>query len=366
MMNVILDTNAFIYLYNLEKGFNVPTKWNKKKFDGSTYMKLIKSAKYIIITGETLHELVYQSIVNTGDTRQFDEQYQFILQLNKRQDKLNNLIILNWRNGMYFDMDKYKIYCEGEKKTDINEIVFPRLDTEKRFLRLFMNLLTVSINNVMFELIEDIVYTDLHSTIIKEVNKLVDTELDELYREYYITRTIKKGDFEKFLDKSIKIILYEMLSSTQLNFKLCDIHVEFYKAINNREKYGVTYIKKFFNIINSSRVLSEEKIDFKSVFLKELKFNLQRKELQNLSIVEKEFIESILVKYMFNHRRLSKNDIVDFFIITSIENTDLFTPNGVKINEPIKLVTFDTIMYEFSKEKAYLYDSDVYNRFLVN
>ena len=71
MNNIILDTNAFIYLMNIEKGKKNTICIEKRLVDDQVFYNLCRDANHLFVTGQTLYELFWQSIENTGDIFEF-------------------------------------------------------------------------------------------------------------------------------------------------------------------------------------------------------------------------------------------------------------------------------------------------------
>ena len=102
-------------------------------------------------------------------------------------------------------------------------------------------------------------------------------------------------------------------------------------------------------------------------------FIMDKMDENNMCIIEFNFIQYILEKYISDKRALKKNDIIDCLIISCLDtNVDLIIDGDVDIEkdnipsqEDTCVITFDKMLFNFSKQYQWMYNEAVYNEFFI-
>ena len=95
--NILLDTNAFIYLMRNEKECSNTISLENRQINESKFYDECKNANYLFITSQTLYEIFWQSIKKTKKIDQFAYYYDQII---KFKNKYNvKFSILNDTDG---------------------------------------------------------------------------------------------------------------------------------------------------------------------------------------------------------------------------------------------------------------------------
>ena len=69
--NIILDTNAFIYLTNIERNIENALYIEKKPVNEKVFYDYCINSNHLFVTGQTLYELFWQSVEKTNDIYEF-------------------------------------------------------------------------------------------------------------------------------------------------------------------------------------------------------------------------------------------------------------------------------------------------------
>lgn len=97
--NILLDTNAFIYLMRNEKECSNTISLENRQINESKFYDECKNANYLFITSQTLYEIFWQSIKKTKKIDQFAYYYDQII---KFKNKYNvKFSILNDTDGEF-------------------------------------------------------------------------------------------------------------------------------------------------------------------------------------------------------------------------------------------------------------------------
>ena len=131
--NILLDTNAFIYLMRNEKECSNTISLENRQINESNFYDECKNANYLFITSQTLYEIFWQSIKKTKKIDQFAYYYDQII---KFKNKYNvKFSILNDTDGEFelrlFE-DQYK-----DNKVDINQSMLFNNRISRRILWYF-------------------------------------------------------------------------------------------------------------------------------------------------------------------------------------------------------------------------------------
>ena len=122
MNNIILDTNAFIYLMRNEKECSNTISLENRQINESKFYDECKNANYLFITSQTLYEIFWQSIKKTKKIDQFAYYYDQIIKFKNKyyQPYLDNelkcfkpktevLVINAFNNDLIVSIDE-KVY----------------------------------------------------------------------------------------------------------------------------------------------------------------------------------------------------------------------------------------------------------------
>ena len=111
--NILLDTNAFIYLMRNEKECSNTISLENRQINESNFYDECKNANYLFITSQTLYEIFWQSIKKTKKIDQFAYYYDQII---KFKNKYNvKFSILNDTDGEF----ELRLF-EDQYKDDMN------------------------------------------------------------------------------------------------------------------------------------------------------------------------------------------------------------------------------------------------------
>lgn len=97
--NIILDTNAFTYLMNIEKGKKNTIFLNRRPVDDKIFYDYCQNVNCLFVTGQTLYELFWQSVEKTGGIEEFAVLYDAIAKYRRIYNV--KFSILNDADGMF-------------------------------------------------------------------------------------------------------------------------------------------------------------------------------------------------------------------------------------------------------------------------
>jgi len=359
MKQVILDTNAVRYFYQIEccNGEGVRDKVMKKyHFDKQKYIQFLQTVSSISIPATTKFELFFQAY-RKGEpdlllkynelTQRYKEKYGIdIFILNPREPELK------------FDQ---KQLAEDLKRGLIQTELYikPRIEHEVKLMQgIFITLIGT---------LSDVVYKDLEidkndaGLIFGFVCNQMYSRLRDLYNQYYLDKGLKMGIDE--VDTKIDEILLDstrnafMLMNAKMSKEYPESSIENEKVsfdANSTSEYlrvllqlGSKYTQNDY-LISLDKALNEIRLtkDFA-----ETEIGYFRYLLQNALNGAKKIVH--------------KNDIADYTIITMLsEKVTLKVLEGNGKKEELKLITFDKKMHEFSKNNDVMYDEAIYDEFL--
>ena len=78
MSDLILDTNAYRYLFDIKNGGNPTINVNGKLISNDKFVEFCGKCENLYITGETLFELFWQSIEKDNAVDDFVNKYSFM------------------------------------------------------------------------------------------------------------------------------------------------------------------------------------------------------------------------------------------------------------------------------------------------
>lgn len=360
MKQIILDTNAVRYFYQIEccNGEGVRDKVMKKYyFDKQKICPIFANDSSISIPATTKFELFFQAyrkgepdlLVKYNElTQHYKEAYGIdiyiinpgVSELKYHQEQLAE----DLKNGL-IQTEKY---------------ISPRIEHEVKLMQgLFFTLIGT---------ISDVVYKDLEieESVAGLVSGLIWSQmysrLYDLYNKYYLDKELHMSIDD--VDKRIDEILLEsirnafILMNIQMNKEHPESVIEearvLYNASSTSEylrvllQIGTKYTQDDY-LISLDRALNELRLE------------------KDFAETEIEYFRYLLHNVLNGAKKIiHKNDIADYTIITMLnEKVTLRVLEGNGKKEELKLVTFDKKMYEFSKKNNVMYDEEIYNKFLT-
>lgn len=360
MKQVILDTNAVRYFYQIEccNGEGVRHKVMRKYyFDKQKYIQFMRTVSSISIPATTKFELFFQAyrkgepdlLIKYNDlTQHYKEAYGIdiyiinpgVPELKYHQEQLAE----DLKNGL-IQTEKY---------------ISPRIEHEVKLMQsLFLTLIGT---------ISDVVYKDLEieesvaecgfGVIVSQMY----SKIYNLYKQYYLNKELHMGLDD--VDKRIDEILLESIREA---FIFMNEHMN-----KEHPKNAIEEAKVLYNASCTSEYL-RVLLQIGTKYTQD-DYRISLDKTLNELRLEKDFAETemeyfrYLLYDIFNGTKMiiHKNDIADYTIITLLnEKVTLRVLEGNGKKEELKLVTFDKKMYEFSKKNNVMYDEEIYNQFLT-
>lgn len=146
MRKIILDTNAFRYLYQVIANEDTPLQIMGKRFFKEKYLEFVSSSEYVLLPSESLFELFLQSYWNIQSVKLFCITYQSILNRMGKQ----HVRIFNSRD-LYFDIEKLsKLTVEGEI-INIPDYIYPRVCYEYKMMIELCWLIICAVSDMFLE-----------------------------------------------------------------------------------------------------------------------------------------------------------------------------------------------------------------------
>lgn len=344
--SIILDTNAVIYLSNIEKGKENSICVDGKQVKDAVFFEFCKNAENLYVTGQTLFELLWQSLEHENDDYMFDT-YNLIAGFKRKYGV--PFTVLNDINCM-FDLEQFQDqYKNG--KIDVTGLVSQKMNFEIECLhRLLFTMYCSSM-----AIIVDYAQVDFGQAYYSEVHAKMHDELVKIAQDYYSNP--KESD-NKIYDKEIERILADNIKA---GVEYCRLLKPFTDSDSislpptNSEDSGTVYLFRLFNRLKKQR----------PNIYKDFENNLSVIGVRLINNGEYEasvkFLKYICLRSVENKVKIRKNDGLDFSILTCLAK-DCFkneTSNSFNENNTFML-TFDKKLYTFSKEQNVLYDKAIY------
>lgn len=356
MKKIILDTNAFRYLYQVIASEDTPLQIMGKRFDKDKYLEFISGSEYVLLPSEALFELFLQSYWNTQSVKQFCITYQSILNRIGKQ----HVRIFNSRN-LYFDIEKFSKLTVENEMINIPDYIYPRVGYEYKMMIELCWLIICAVSDMLFELFEDISITEMNDASQKSIKDRISSNVKCLYDEYYAKKITNKT-FQSELDKLFEELIRERVMLVLFMIKACKPLIVIPNEIFEIEKTesGATYCKNLVSILSKkySKVIE--------IFNGEVERNieLRKDKLQSVSLA---YMMEIC-KLFITGRKIRKNDIIDCSILTIFDDRNEFeNQTGSEFDfQDISLITFDKFVYQFSKEHNCGFNKDFYDCFLID
>lgn len=347
MRNIILDTNAFIYLFNYGRG-----KANKICVEGKNVRDkklhdLCINSNHLFVTGQTLYELFWQSFEKTNDINEFALLYDAIAKY--RQKFKVKFSILNDVNGM-FNINLFeKQYRCGN--VDIDYFVNEKRIYEKKKLEIIILTLYAAAMGVVFEHCQ----VNLENKFFNSIKTVITIKLDEISDAYYSF----PGTPNEQYDLAIEQLLEEIW---KVSVEHCRVLCEPRGILLPKIKYGkggTVFMHKFF--CELKRIEKNIMIKY-SKYLDEICEGLKSKGEYEESC---KYLKYICQRSIINEAKIRKNDGLDFSIVTCLakDNIKNETGNSIDLNNTYA-ITFDRNLYKFTKENNVLYNKKVYDELI--
>lgn len=347
MNNIILDTNAFIYLMNIEKGKKNTICIEKKPVDDKVFNRLCREANHLFVTGQTLYELFWQSIENTGDVLEFAVLYDAIAKY-RRIYKIN-FSVLNDVDGI-FDL---KLFEEQFHNNTVAQEYFVEKKRKYECAKLEKLLFTLYVSAM-----GDILAcygADIPKEYYAAVNNYIHVELEKISKEYYRN----PGTKNELYDKKIESILGSVWKDTVDMLREAGKKQGIVIPENAYNYSGSDYMHKLFNKIKKEDETIFKKFDnFIDEMVEKLKQNGDTEE----SVL---YLRRLCKRSIYEGAKIRKNDGLDYSIITCLAKENIVNETDIAIDlKNTFSLTFDKNLYEFSKENSVLYNKQIYDELL--
>lgn len=359
MKQIILDTNAVRYFYQIEccNGEGVQDKVMKKyHFNKQKYVQFLRTVSSISIPATTKFELFFQAY-RKGEPDLLVK-YNELTQRYKETYGIDIFILNPADPELKYDQ---KQLAEDLKRGLIQTELYikPRIEREVALMQgLFITLIGT---------LSDLVYTDLEidknaaELIFGVINSQMYCRLHELYNQYYLDEQLKMSIDD--VDKRIDEILLDSIRNSFI-FMNAKMSKEYPQSSIEKENvsYNASSTGEYLKVLlqlgtkytQNDYLLSLDKT------LNELRLT------KDFAETEIGYFRYLLQNALNGAKRIvHKNDIADYIIITMLsEKVTLKVLEGNGKKEELKLITFDKKMHEFSKQNNVMYDETIYGEFL--
>ena len=344
--NILLDTNAFIYLMRNEKECSNTISLENRQINESKFYDECKNANYLFITSQTLYEIFWQSIKKTKKIDQFAYYYDQII---KFKNKYNvKFSILNDTDGEFelrlFE-DQYK-----DNKVDINHFIERKREYEVKKINELLIKVCFSITEFLAEYYGILLLRNFYYV----AGVICEIKLNEISYKYYSDLKLKNEWYDKEIDDLFNFLLENMISYIEPQIK--ENGHKFPKIQNVK---GTKYVHKLF---------CKLKKDDKTVFEKydnHLKGLVEELEKMGMSKNCMKYWIRMCRRCVYSGAKIKKNDGLDYSIVTCMDESIVINKTNNMINTNyIIFVTFDTNLYNFSKECDVLYSKKFYDNLM--
>ena len=402
--NLIIDTNVLIYLY--EYNYN---KRKSKEVDVDFLNNLVKSNN-CYITSVTINELLFR----------FYEENDYVFEPSKKEfDSYMNFIDKTFTNTDWYINDSVSpIYIDELR--NITEIKYKDILKNKRtgesdyLYRIITNLYSSFINayeEFLGRKIDKNIYTNFAKDNTKKIKNKIENIIEKRYSNKKYTNEDAKADIDKCLYESISYILKYLscnyyftckeiktwntgeqkqfidtlnkINDDNISYNNLEIFIKKMKFSKYKDEEGADAI--FINIFDSpdykiieptKRLFDKGALyigfvckrikkqaggeKFKSKIVNEMNdfFNyIKINSKINYTSESESYFKFLLEELLNNSRRLDKNDVNDFLIVTA--------PGYTNLND-VTVISYDKNIEKFLKEQNKYYDEDVYNKLRIN
>lgn len=304
---------------------------------------------------ESYFELFFQSYKYEKDLTEFINVYNCLCSAIKKRG--NRFFTINDVNGFYFDTKKLVYSVNNGKRIDLKDYVGARIEVEIKLICNIIFLVSYSVIGIVYDNIYDVVFPEEYWARIFDYFK---KNLKKLYNKYYIDMSIEIKEFEKELDA----LIYEMLSTVNNN---TNIFAQIYGNGNllphtRGDKCGAEYTAKLIKNLNCT---AKKKYNMGSMQMFEQnvdEFLMALKRRKQYSSLQADYLKYLCIEFA-RGRKVKKNDIPDYAMVTSLDKLDEKFEN-LKSEETV-FVTFDNFVNSFCLEKGIMYREDVYKMLIV-
>lgn len=348
MKNIILDTNAFIYLTNYERRIANTICLEKKSITDEKMHEYCLGANHLFITGQSLYELFWQSLENTGGIDEFAMLYDAIAKY-RRIYKVK-FSVLNDINCM-FDL---KLFAEQFRsgEVDIQYFVEQKREYEVDRLRNIIKVLYTSALGIVL----DVYNADITPDFLAVIDESIEMALQNVSKIYYQSPGNKNEDYDKAIEQILESVwkaCVDLIGETGSEYGITIPKVRSGEG-------GSLYMHKLFCKLRKNRpTIFREYDDYLEEICNGLKGKGKHEE-------ELKYLKWICKRSIYNGTKVKKNDGIDFSIITCVAKDNILneTNHEIDLNRTY-LLTFDKNLYTFSKESNVLYNQEIYEE-LVN
>lgn len=411
MKNIIYDTNAFLYLFELvkNKGYTIPTTCLNKEY----FIQLAQNNAGFV-SSTTLFELLLKCVERNPENwyPQFEDYFFFI-----RDYFPNEQSILNEETFMKFDFNRFRSYTDE----NIREFLDEKIKGEKDILYIFLSALVYSITFIFLDIFGDKVHNKNYSRFKTTQNKNMKEELYKLCQQKYKNGEMKNEVFDRELDKILFRCIYDTLFYLARNYPISEsdlayldcVHSDLYSKLekmlsnlNSNSKYND--IKEIIEVLNKNNYPNKDEgytiflqlsdnpdckqyikphkknIDKGTEYIRQVLITYERKKSKPLRKYVKKYLSDVFcekpfesysensklyIRYILEltidkQRTIKKNDVIDYLIATLPD----YVPKNFSTDTTSQTVilTFDTTLKDFIKETKTYYDSKIYTNITLN
>lgn len=347
MNGIILDTNAFRYLMNIEMGEKNKIFLEKKPVDDNLFYNYCRNANHLFVTGQTLYELLWQSIEKTGGIEYFAVLYDAIAKYRRIYNV--KFSVLNDVDGI-FDLKLFEKQYEA-KLVDIDYFINEKRKYEAKKIEDLLYKLYISAMGVIVEHYN----VDHGDEYYRWVKGVLKEKLESISKAYYENPGTKNELYDKAIERLLGTLWKTSVDLIDQNRKEYGINVPIVHYSNS----GTDYMHRLF-----CKLKRENNKIFKEYdnFLDELAKKFKEKGQPDECI---KYWRRLCWRSVHDGAKIRKNDGLDYSIITCLAKDNVInqTKNKIDLNN-IFLVTFDSNLYNFSKENSILYKEEIYNKLL--
>ena len=359
MKQVILDTNAIRYFYQIEccNGEGVRDKVMRQYyFDQHKYIQFLRTVSSINIPATTKFELFFQAYRKGEADLLF--KYNELTQHYKETYGVDIFVLNSIEPDLKFDQVQLaEDIKSGYIQTEL--YIKPRIEHEVKLMHGFFIILIGTLSDVLYKNIE--IDRCISEVISRLLTSQMHSRLQDLYNQYYLDMESKMciddvdAKIDKILLESIRdsfILINTVMRKEHPESSIEDKIVSF-DASSTSE-----YLRELLQL-NAKYTKSDYYVSLDRA-LDEMRHT------KDFAETEIEYLRYLLQDALNGSKRIvHKNDMTDYTIITMLNEKSILKVNKAEgKKEDFKLITFDRKMYEFSKQNNVMYDEKIYNEFL--
>lgn len=340
---IVLDTNLYYALINIEENHEEDVT----NVDIDVFKQFIRSDISKAIHVSTLYELYSRIFKGTHKTdsnavEKFIDYYKIL--------KKYDIKLLNEKNNIYFDANHFNSL---KSYKDINDYMMGiKINFEVTELMRFYSFIIGIYSEKLFDTYGDVIDVNLFKLFMEvSLTKLEESVKNSLYDYYYTTMNIKNMYREiNFILGGVLDAFKDCIKNKKSLVQDADKVLEFINDIIQENKKNVNGAIEANDIIGNG--VKEKIVELKiSKYMSNL-ISIARDEGKNgISDIELKYYEYLLQKLFVSRKVIKKNDITDFFIVTSL---------SLLPDDNLYLLTLDTALREFTKQQKKYYREDLY------